>query len=75
MSSSAALKAQKRQKFERVYEVIREELLAHFNGEGMPKEAAEWYRQVRTTSSLTSTSSAALSLSPAPPTLTLMDVL
>lgn len=50
MSSSAALKAQKRQKFERVYEVIREELLAHFNGEGMPKEAAEWYRQVRTTS-------------------------
>ena len=51
MSSSAALKAQKRQKFERVYEVIREELLTHFNGEGMPKEAAEWYRQVRTTSS------------------------
>ena len=54
MSSTADLKAQKRQKFEKVFEVIREELLTHFNGEGMPKEASEWYRQVRTISFLPS---------------------
>jgi len=48
MSTPADLKAQKRQKFEHVYTVIREELLAHFDGEGMPKDASEWYRAVST---------------------------
>ncbi|KAI0783522.1 farnesyl-diphosphate synthase [Abortiporus biennis] len=41
---SAELKAQKRQKFEHVFSVIREELLTHFDGEGMPKDASQWYR-------------------------------
>ncbi|THH28348.1 hypothetical protein EUX98_g5847 [Antrodiella citrinella] len=43
--SSADLKAQKRQKFEHVFTVIRDELIAHHIGEGMPKEASEWYKQ------------------------------
>lgn len=43
----ADLKAQKRQKFEHAFEVIRDELLAHFASNGMPKDAQEWYRKVR----------------------------
>jgi farnesyl diphosphate synthase len=38
-------KAAKRAKFEEAYAAIREELLAHFSGEGMPDTAAEWYRE------------------------------
>ncbi|KAK7682293.1 hypothetical protein QCA50_014496 [Cerrena zonata] len=41
----ADLKAQKRQKFEHAFEVIRDELLAHFASNGMPKDAQEWYRK------------------------------
>lgn len=37
-------KAARRAKFEGVYEVIRDELIGHFAGEGMPEEAVEWYR-------------------------------
>ena len=44
MSSSSALK---RQKFLDVYPEIRDELLAHFAGENMPKDAQEWYKRVR----------------------------
>ena len=42
----ADLKAQKRQKFEHAFEVIRDELLEHFTANGMPKDAQEWYRKV-----------------------------
>ena len=40
-------KAASRAKFEGVFAAIREELLQHFAGEGMPAEAVEWYRKVR----------------------------
>lgn len=39
-------KAARRAKFEEAWIVIRDELLVHFKGEGMPKEAAEWYERV-----------------------------
>ena len=45
MSDKAARKA----KFEGVYAVIRDELIEHFAGEGMPEEAVEWYRNVSVT--------------------------
>ncbi|KAG7447039.1 farnesyl-diphosphate synthase [Guyanagaster necrorhizus] len=32
-------------KFEVAWVVIKQELLDHFNGEGMPKDAAEWYER------------------------------
>lgn len=38
-------KAAKRAKFEKAFETIREQLLAHFKAEGMPDTAAEWYRE------------------------------
>lgn len=38
-------KAASRAKFEGVFAAIREELLQHFAGEGMPVEAVEWYRK------------------------------
>ena len=41
-----AHKAASRAKFEGVFAAIREELLQHFAGEGMPAEAVEWYRKV-----------------------------
>lgn len=41
-------KAARRAKFEGVYAVIRDELIEHFAGEGMPEEAVEWYRKVST---------------------------
>lgn len=47
----ADLKAHKRQKFEHAFEVIRDELLAHFASNGMPKDAQEWYRKVCSSSS------------------------
>ncbi len=35
-----------RSKFEAAWVAIKQELLDHFNGEGMPKDAAEWYERV-----------------------------
>lgn len=39
-------KAASRKKFQGAWEVIRTELLAHFEAEGMPKEVTEWYKRV-----------------------------
>lgn len=43
----ADAKALKRQKFENVFNVIRDELLSHFASLGMPTDATEWYHRVR----------------------------
>lgn len=40
-------KAARRAKFEAVFVKIRDELIEHFAGEGMPQDAVEWYRNVR----------------------------
>jgi farnesyl diphosphate synthase len=48
----ATAKAERRAKFEAVFSKIRDELIEHFSGEGMPQEAIEWYRNVRTCSSV-----------------------
>ncbi|KAK7049724.1 Farnesyl pyrophosphate synthetase [Paramarasmius palmivorus] len=40
---SSTDKAARRAKFEGAWNVIREELLSHFKGEGMPQDAVEWY--------------------------------
>jgi farnesyl diphosphate synthase len=40
-------KAAKRAKFEEAWARIREELVEHVAGEGMPAEAIEWYGKVR----------------------------
>lgn len=45
--SSAATKAARRAKFEAAFDQIRDELIEHFAGEGMPTEAVEWYTKVR----------------------------
>lgn len=45
--SSAETKAARRAKFDGAFEEIRDELIEHFAGEGMPAEAIEWYRNVR----------------------------
>lgn len=37
-----------RQKFEGAWEVIRDELIAHFEAQGMPVDAKEWYKRVST---------------------------
>ena len=42
----ADIKKARREKFENVFEKIRDELVNHLKGEGMPDEAVEWYRQV-----------------------------
>jgi farnesyl diphosphate synthase len=39
--------AARRAKFEAVFSKIRDELIEHFSGEGMPQDAVEWYRNVR----------------------------
>jgi hypothetical protein len=39
-------KAAKRWRFEQAWESIRRELVEHVAGEGMPKDAVEWYRNV-----------------------------
>lgn len=39
-------KQDKRQRFIDVFAGIRDELLAHFAGENMPKDAQEWYKNV-----------------------------
>jgi hypothetical protein len=41
-------KALARKKFEDVWEVIRAELLVHFEAQGMPIDAREWYKRVST---------------------------
>jgi farnesyl diphosphate synthase len=46
---SSGSKETRREKFERVFERIRNELVDHFAKEGMPREAVEWYRNVSTT--------------------------
>ena len=38
--------AEKRARFVVAFDSIRDELLAHFAGENMPKEAQEWYKRV-----------------------------
>ena len=43
----ADAKAQKRAKFEAVYPVLREELLAYLKQEGMPADAVSWFQRVR----------------------------
>ena len=42
----ADAKAQKRAKFDAVFPVLREELLAYLKQEGMPADAIEWYQRV-----------------------------
>lgn len=44
-SSKADANAQKRARFEAVFPVIRDELLKHFAGEGMPQDAQEWFKK------------------------------
>src|SRR5262245_38185244 len=39
-------KASRRKRFESVFAIIRDELLAHFASERMPKDAIDWYRRV-----------------------------
>lgn len=48
MSSKADAKALKRTKFEEVFTTIRNELVDFFKSHQMPKDAVEWYSQVRT---------------------------
>ncbi len=38
---------QRRAKFEAVYPILREELLAHLKQEGMPADAVFWFQRVR----------------------------
>lgn len=45
-NSQVDAKAQKRAKFEHVWNVIRDELVEYFSKQGMPKEATEWYAKV-----------------------------
>ena len=45
--STAEAKAARRIKFNGVFIKIRDELVEHLAGEGMPAEAIEWYRNVR----------------------------
>lgn len=39
-------KAARRKRFEDVFPIIAEELLGHIRGEGMPRDAVEWYEKV-----------------------------
>ncbi|KAI9066932.1 farnesyl-diphosphate synthase [Trametes sanguinea] len=41
----ADAKAQKRQKFESVYPILRDELLAYLKHENMPQDAIDWFRR------------------------------
>jgi farnesyl diphosphate synthase len=47
-------KAARRKRFEDVFPVIAEELLGYVRGEGMPKDAVEWYERVSPVSCLSS---------------------
>lgn len=42
----ADAKAARRARFEKVFDQIAEELLTYVKGEGMPKDAVEWYQKV-----------------------------
>ena len=42
-------KQQRREKFQGVFEKLRDELVDYLKGENMPTEAIEWYRRVRLT--------------------------
>ena len=42
----ADAKAQKRAKFEAVFPILREELLAYLKQEGMPSDAITWFQRV-----------------------------
>ncbi|KAL0249768.1 hypothetical protein I308_103070 [Cryptococcus tetragattii IND107] len=42
----ADVKAVRRARFEKVFDQIAEELLTYVKGEGMPKDAVEWYQRV-----------------------------
>lgn len=42
----ADIKKARREKFQNVFEKIRDELVSHLEGEGMPVEAVEWYHKV-----------------------------
>ncbi|GBE85779.1 Farnesyl pyrophosphate synthase [Sparassis crispa] len=44
-SSQPNAKALKRQKFEAVFPVIRDELVEHLTSQGMPLDAKEWYKK------------------------------
>ena len=39
-------KSLKRQKFEKVWTIIRDELVEHTKSVGMPKDAVEWFSEV-----------------------------
>lgn len=45
--STADQKKAARARFEGVYDVLRDELIAHFQRENLPVEAQEWFRKVR----------------------------
>ena len=45
-TETARRKADARKKFEGAWETIRSELLTHFEGQGMPMDAREWYKRV-----------------------------
>ena len=45
--ATAATKAARRAKFQSVFSKIKDELIEHFAGEGMPQEAVKWYQDVR----------------------------
>lgn len=47
MSSKADVKAQKRAKFEHVFNVIREELVEYVKAQGIPQDATGWFTRVR----------------------------
>ena len=51
-TDAATKKALARKKFEGTWEVIRSELLARFEEQGMPVDAREWYKRVRVISIL-----------------------
>ena len=44
--SSSTDKAARRKRFEDVFPMIADELLGYIKGEGMPKDAVEWYEKV-----------------------------
>ncbi|KAL0954189.1 hypothetical protein HGRIS_005317 [Hohenbuehelia grisea] len=44
-STSADKKAERRSRFEAAWNVIRDELVEHLKGEGMPADAQEWFKK------------------------------
>jgi farnesyl diphosphate synthase len=44
--SASSDKAARRKRFEDVFPIIADELLAYVKGEGMPQDAVEWYEKV-----------------------------